>query len=381
MFKHSVRALIYAVFMSCPIPSVAASASPNVIQLVEVSALEKSALMVSWSPTADLKAGIGYQPDSANTAPFVLAGAPGNKQVTLSWNAISEAAHYALCYASQAITDINNCLNYTDGIWQDVDSTSVTIAKLTNGKKYYFRVLAETAGSTLAVSNMVAAVPKPPVALNDTGITTCSDASNNNLPCPVKGFPNQDAQSGRDVSQKDNSNGHAGFSFSKISGTGVVLAATAPRWNCVKDNVTGLLWEVKTDNNGLHDKDWTYTWYNPDSTKNGGFAGYQNSGFCGGTSACDTDAYVKAVNAASWCGYKNWRLPTVDELSGIASLDRYNPSIDSGYFPYTQSNWYWSSSPVAYSSYDAWIVYFSSGHDNWDYKGYGNYVRLVRSGQ
>ena len=29
-----------------------------------------------------------------------------------------------------------------------------------------------------------------------------------------------------------------------------------------RDNVTGLIREVKTDDGGLHDKDWTYTWYN-----------------------------------------------------------------------------------------------------------------------
>jgi hypothetical protein len=160
-----------------------------------------------------------------------------------------------------------------------------------------------------------------------------------------------------------------------------VLAATAPRWNCVKDNLKGFIWEVKTDNNGLHDKDWKYTWYNPDGTKNGGDAGTQNRGSCGNTSACNTDAYVKAVNTASWCGYNNWRLPTVDELSGIASLDRTYPSIDSGYFPYTQSSYYWSSSPVAYSSDYARIVHFFNGSDGWDYKYYGNYVRLVHSGQ
>ena len=30
--------------------------------------------------------------------------------------------------------------------------------------------------------------------LNDTGITTCSNATQNGLPCPVAGFPGQDAE-------------------------------------------------------------------------------------------------------------------------------------------------------------------------------------------
>jgi len=33
-------------------------------------------------------------------------------------------------------------------------------------------------------------------ALNDTGITTCSNATQNGLPCPVAGFPGQDAEYG-----------------------------------------------------------------------------------------------------------------------------------------------------------------------------------------
>ena len=46
----------------------------------------------------------------------------------------------------------------------------------------------------------------------------------------------------------------------------------------MRDNVTGLMWEVKTDDGGLRDKDWTYSWYNPDATTNGGSAGYADYG-------------------------------------------------------------------------------------------------------
>jgi YD repeat-containing protein len=216
--------------------------------------------------------------------------------------------------------------------------------------------------------------------LNDTGITTCSDLNNNNLPCPVTGFPNQDAQFGRDKTANNDADGHAGFSFTKISSTGAVLAANATTWNCVKDNVTGLMWEVKTDDNGLHDKDNTYSWYNPDNSNNGGDAGYQNYGSCVGSS-CDTNAFVKAVNTAGWCGYKDWRLPSRAELHSIVDYSRYNSSIDTNYFPNTQSNWYWSASPVAYYSYYAWFVYFHYGFVLWGDKNSDGFVRLVRAGQ
>jgi len=322
----------------------------------------------------------GYQPNNAGSSPFVLTGTSGDKQVTLKWNAVNGASGYSLCRATERIVDVNNCLNYAGGVWEDTNGTDFTATGLVNGAKYYFRVSAGNADTTLRVSNVLAATPGKAYGLNDTGITACSIYGQNGLSCPVDGYPGQDAEFGRDVTQNDDSNGHAGFNFTKISGSGAALAANAASWNCVKDNVTGLIWEVKTDDSGLHDKDWYYSWYEPDTTKNGGYAGYQNSGSCSG-SACDTYAYIQAVNAAGWCGYNDWRLPTVDELSDIASLDRYNPAIDTDYFPNTQSAWYWSSSPVAISGDDAWDVYFDNGGSSWGIKGNRYYVRLVRSGQ
>ncbi len=219
--------------------------------------------------------------------------------------------------------------------------------------------------------------------LNDTGITTCSNGTENGLTCPVAGFPGQDAESGLDVTVKHNGDGRAGFRFTKISLIGKALPANAKSWNCVQDRVTGLMWEVKTNDGRLHDKDWTYSWYEPDNSKNGGSAGIQNRGKCGGTSQCDTDAYVKAVNAVGWCGAKDWRLPTKKELRSIVN---YNPitsaAIDVAYFPNTGgSTWFWSSSPYAYSGYGAWGVLFYYGFDYVDYKDDNFQVRLVRSGQ
>jgi hypothetical protein len=106
-------------------------------------------------------------------------------------------------------------------------------------------------------ATVVTPVPKPvyKIRLNDTGINTCSNNTKNGLSCPVTGFPGQDAQYGRDKTLNNNANGHAGFSFTKISSTGIALAANARIWNCVQDNVTGLLWEGKTNDGGLHDMD------------------------------------------------------------------------------------------------------------------------------
>ena len=206
----------------------------------------------------------------------------------------------------------------------------------------------------IACAGLLAALLLPGLtlaALNDTGITQCANATQNNLPCPQTGFPSQDAETGRDAQQTAGTltkvgGGSAGFDFTKLDRGGNPLPASAPAWDCVRDNVTGLIWEIKTDDNGLRDKDWDYTWYNSDPVTNGGNAGSLGSNTCGGTlpsNQCNTQAYTAAVNALSpaLCGYTDWRMPTVEELHNIVDHSRQNPAIDVAYFPRTVSNYFY----------------------------------------
>lgn len=222
----------------------------------------------------------------------------------------------------------------------------------------------------------------PSRGLNDTGITLCSDADTTGLTCPVAGFPGQDAEYGRDVSQNITQDGHAGFSFTKLDANGNPLSPSVPLWACVRDNVTDLTWEVKTDDGGLRDKDNTYTWYNPDPNTNGGDPGTQNGGSCTGEIDCDTEAYVQAVNLLGLCGASDWRVPSRVELKSLVNLGRYNPAIDTDYFPNTRSWNYWSASPYAdITPGSAWYVYYYNGY-LYDFAKTGNlYVRLVCGGQ
>ena len=216
--------------------------------------------------------------------------------------------------------------------------------------------------------------------LNDTGIDWFADATTNFLTSEPVDFPGQDASYGRDAKAAAGTlvkvgGGAAGFDFTKIGADGSALSADAASWSCVHDNVTGLMWEVKTTDGGLRDRNNTYSWYNPDPSTNGGSAGTQNGGSCTGGIACDTASYVAAVNAAGLCGYSDWRLPAVEELRSIVDYGIAPPglTIDAYYFPNTLPLGFWSESPYAGNSDLAWYVNFGYGYDYRDDKG--NYQR------
>ena len=179
----------------------------------------------------------------------------------------------------------------------------------------------------------------------------------------------------------DKTGNSVGFRFTKISSTGEELSASATNWYCVKDNVSGLAWEVKTADFGLHDWRYTYSWYNPNNTYNGGDAGTQNGGNCA-NNLCNTDEYVKAVNSVGYCGYSDWRLPTIEELHYIVDYEHHLPSIDTTYFSDLQNAGiefgFWSSSPYADGSHSAWTIVFYDGYSNATLKRNNRSIRLVR---
>jgi len=195
----------------------------------------------------------------------------------------------------------------------------------------------------------------------------------------------QDCNFGRDVDPlvgRDNPSsdldGHDGFSFLKVSSQGTALPASAPNWSCVKDNVTGLMWEVKTSEDGLHNLNNTYTWYNTDPAVNAGVEGIENGGVCSG-SACDTQSFVAAVNLAMLCGHDDWRLPKVPEILGIVNFNQSRPLIDQAFFPNTVINNYWTELPSLRSNDRAWSLSFFGGRTAILRHSTEIYIRLVRS--
>ena len=205
-------------------------------------------------------------------------------------------------------------------------------------------------------------------ALNDTGVTVSGTNGGTAAACSTdSNTPVQDCHQGRDADtnlQKTGA-GQAGFDFTKLGSDGAQLtiqngtysatgtAANGTKWSCVRDNVTGMIWEVKTADN----KDSLYTWGNRTSLVTAANAENSGSGLCGTT---------------------NWRVPSVNELFSIMNYNNYGPSIDSDYFPNTFSGGFWSEQEVVSDTANVWRVNFNNGSNSGSSAKYNSYrVRLV----
>ena len=279
-------------------------------------------------------------------------------------------------------------------------SSSATRAYAAAGSYTATLTVTDNQGATGIKQLSVTVGPPAAVAtgkLNDTGITAsqCYQAGSNVLlsctsAAAIGLNAAQDGMQGRDVAAATNSaaDGKLGFSFTKIGASGETLLASATAWSCVKDNVTGMMWEVKTNDGGLRDSARAYTNY--DSMARMQFLNPDTNVISNPTQS-DIDATTNSVgfkndvNTAGLCGASDWRLPTVDELQGIVvyGVAYPGPTIDATWFPNTQTagNPFWSSSPYVGDALSAWGVYFNDSGVQ-DYERRNTYhVRLVRAGQ
>jgi hypothetical protein len=230
----------------------------------------------------------------------------------------------------------------------------------------------------------LSACPSVLTPLNDTGIRIGGDLPNiTNSDCSGTNITMQDCAQGRDAYQTNDADGIAGFNFSKIATDGSDLPSTAGDWACVRDNVTGLMWEVKTNDGGLRDGGHTYAWFDPDNP--------MEDGSCVGVT-CNTASYVEAVNnlAEPLCGARDWRIPRQWELRSLVYYgdrpERFSDDkalFDPRYFPYqyrssdVQFVWANAGKPPGTRS-GQWCLQLANGFET--RCGFPSGIRLLRGG-
>ena len=146
---------------------------------------------------------------------------------------------------------------------------------------------------------------------------------------------------------------------------------------CVKDTVTGLIWEGKTAS-GVRAGSNTYTHY--EVTSQAQLYPTGNPTHVQINAASNSSGYKNMVNSTAVCGSGAWRLPTSAELSNLyAASGGLNSSVAASWLPNT-GNIHWSTTapPSGYAAYHAIVVYFSSGYVGNLVRANNQNVRLVR---
>ena len=99
-------------------------------------------------------------------------------------------------------------------------------------------------------------------------------------------------------------------SFTKLDSQGKALPDNSKTWAMVKDNSTQLIWEVKTNDGSIHDKNRLYTYTEAEKQ------------------------LIGELNSNKFGGFSDWRMPSNDELYSIRQKGA-QPYIDSLFFPHT----------------------------------------------
>lgn len=333
---------------------------------------------------------------SANTLPTVDAGISHQVFAGESINLNGNASTTVTASEPLVVSWLNDSEKAPQIESPNALQTVAIAPAVANAETVTFTLRVEDAqGNTVDDSLTVTVKPLPTQPLNDTGVIL--QATDSEIVSDYQGdYPGQDGQRGQDIIHTNGlsekaGRGAQGFDFTRLDTIGDEVDEETSSWSCVRDNITGLIWETKTDvlSTTLHSNNHSYSWYQSNEEGDGDESGI--SATCSITS-CNTQSFVAEVNSQGLCNFRDWRLPTHNELLSIVHFGQTTaPMIDADYFPNTTDSlttptWYWTQDSSADGFIDeqaqnAWAIDFSSGNDNFLNKSTAGRVRLVRAGR
>jgi len=270
-----------------------------------------------------------------------------SNRVRISWDYPGSASSYRVYKIPALDSPLEDARKFFD-----TRGHSIVVEDLDNFQGYYFAVVGHRGIIGSSPEVRVAAMPEPPFeaneVINPTGIRKCFDGESGGMvECPVAEWPGQDGDYAVAGETGD-------FSFTKIAANGATLPDDAEEWSCVRDDNTGLMWEVKIPLEEKHFSDMPlqsiharFTRYLPDERINHGSPGRildnSNGEFSCPLEECSTWHYLQVINEKALCGYNDWRLPTVTEMHHLRDhtptaacpqcLGEWSAYIDTDFFP------------------------------------------------
>ncbi|MCX8520274.1 MAG: DUF1566 domain-containing protein [Rhodoferax sp.] len=209
---------------------------------------------------------------------------------------------------------------------------------------------------------------------------------------PIDGAPNSSSYTTPATSNADIGTATYSVAVSNSAGTATSGSATLTvsakyslvpksggtytKEECVKDNITGLVWEGKNPS-GSSSRVSTSTYTNYDGTGSGQKSNGVNATAAELSASTNSSSYVNSVNGSNLCGFTDWRMPTKEELQGIV-VSGPGPTIDAAWFPHTQTAGYWTASQFGVFSFSAWFVGFGYGNTDNIERSNLHHIRLVR---
>jgi hypothetical protein len=233
---------------------------------------------------------------------------------------------------------------------------------------------AAKAGGACTVTGDVAVIED----LVDTCVEDVAAALNGTPPAPcATQFP---ASGQTTAYQADKNDGIVGPVAVPDDGTvqaGATLSYTDNGDGTITDNNTGLMWEKKSDDGGLHDKDNFYRW----------------SGNGSQETIWDWLDDINAEGGTGFAGHNDWRISNSKESQSIVNHQNFNPAVSAAFntgcvagctvltCSCTVASGYWSSASSAFNPSSAWGVGFNDGGVGAVDKSGAFYIRAVRGGQ